>query len=214
MTPMTTDPSPAPARGATMLRGLALDVALPVGVYYLLHLLGAPDWPALLAASAVAAARVAWSAVRTRTLNPFASVMLVVYGIGFLLALVTGDPRTLLLRTSLITGAVGVVFLLTAIRGQRPLTLAAMQSFAPARAEAAEREYATAAAARRGHRISSAVWGIGLIAEALLRLPLVYLLPVSVAVGLTEGMAIVVLAGLAAWNVWYARRLRSRQPDG
>lgn len=57
------------------------------------------------------------------------------------------------------------------------------------------------------------MWGIGLIAEALLRLPLVYLLPVPVAVGLSEGMAIVVLAGLGVWNVWYARRLRGGPPE-
>lgn len=213
MSARTAGPAARAERGA-LLRGLGLDVALPVGAYYLLYSLGVGDWWALLAASAIAAARVAWSAVRTRTLNPFATVMLIVYGVGFLLAFVTGDARTLLLRTSLITGAVGAVFLVTAVRGRRPLTLAAMQSFAPARADAIEHEYATVPRARRGHRVSSAVWGVGLIGEALLRLPVVYLLPVPVAVGLSEVMAIVVLGGLAGWNIWYGRRMRAGSPAG
>lgn len=64
----------------SMLRGLALDVGLPVLAYYVLHLLGASDWAALLAGSGLAAARIGWSAVRAGQLNAFATVMLLVYG--------------------------------------------------------------------------------------------------------------------------------------
>jgi hypothetical protein len=199
-------PGPMP-----MLRGLAPDVGLPVVAYYALHLLGASDWVALPAGSAVAAFRIVWVALRRRTLNAFATVMLLVYGAGFLLALATGDPRTLLLKTSLVTGAVGVVFLVTAIRGRRPLTLAAMQSFAPAKAAQAQEQYDTDPQVRRGHRLSSLVWGVGLPAEALLRIPLVYLLPVDVAVGATEALLIAALVLLASWNGWYVRRARRRR---
>jgi hypothetical protein len=198
-----------PVNALTMLRGLAWDVGLPVAVYYALHLAGLNDWIALLGASGVAAARIVWVAVRHRKLNPFATVMLVVYGAGFALALATGDPRTLLLRSSLVTGVLGIVFLVTVFRG-RPLTLAALQSFQPAQADAAQAEYESDADVRRGHRISSTVWGVGLLAEALLRIPLVYLLPISVAVGLTEVLLIMTLVGLVAWNGWYVRRARAR----
>ncbi|MEV1292653.1 VC0807 family protein [Pseudonocardia sp. NPDC049635] len=191
-----------------MLRGLLLDVGLPVAGYYLLHLFGASDWLALLVASGLAATRVAWSALRNRTLNAFALIMLLVCGIGLTLALLTGDPRTLLLRTSFITAAVGVVFLVTAARGRRPLTLAATQSFDPARAAQAAHEYATSPAARRAHRLLSTVWGVGLLIEALARIPLVYLLPIPVAVGLTEALTVIVLVGIVGWTAWYSRRLR------
>ncbi|MFP5022607.1 VC0807 family protein [Pseudonocardia phyllosphaerae] len=199
-----------PAGPGMLLRGLALDVGLPVAVYYLLFLCGAPDPVSLLAASGVAAARVVWSAVRRRTLNAFATVMLIVYGAGFLLVFVSGDPRSLLLRTSLISAALGVVFLVTAIRGRRPLTLAAMQSFAPDKAAGAAREFESDPAVRHGHRVSSTVWGVGLLAEAALRVPMVYLLPIPVAVGATEALLVVTLVALAAWNVWYVRRARAR----
>jgi hypothetical protein len=205
----TTDHSEAPGPLA-MLRGLALDVGLPVVAYYVLHLLGASDWAALLAGSGVAAARIVWSAVRTRQFNAFATVMLLVYGVGFALAFATGDPRTLLLRSSLITAGVGAVFLVTAVRGRRPLTLAAMQSFAPAKAAEAQHEYDTDPDARRTHRLSSAVWGVGLIAEALVRIPLVYLLPIEIGVGATEGLFIGTFVALTVWNGWYVARARAR----
>ncbi|WP_433504693.1 hypothetical protein ACQP04_34905 [Pseudonocardia halophobica] len=100
MTTMATSPSaPAVPSPRVLLRGLAFDVGLPIATYYVLHLLGASDWPALLAASGVAAARIVRSAVRQRSFNAFATVMLLVHGGGVAPAFATGDPRTLLLRT-------------------------------------------------------------------------------------------------------------------
>ncbi|MCE3552615.1 hypothetical protein LWC33_14250 [Pseudonocardia sp. RS11V-5] len=212
MTAMAATPSsPEIPSPRVMVRGLVFDVGLPIAAYYALHLLGASDWVALLAASGIAALRILWSAVRQRRFNAFATVMLLVYGIGFALAFATGDPRTLLLRNSLITASVGIVFLVTAIRGRRPLTLAALESFAPAKAAAAAEAYATDARVRHGHRLSSTVWGVGLIAESIIRIPLVYQLPVDVSVGATEALWIAAFAGLMVWNGWYVRRAQKRR---
>ncbi len=194
-----------------MIRGLAWDVGLPVLTYYALHLLGATDWVALLAATGVAGIRIAWGALRHRTVNQFATVMLLVYGIGLVLALVTGDPRTLLLKSSLITGAVGMVFLVTALRGRRPLTLSALQSFAPDKADAFAEAYRTDPDVRHGFRLTSTVWGAGLLAEALLRIPLVYLLPVDIGVGASEALLVATFAILIVWNGWYMRRAARHQ---
>jgi hypothetical protein len=219
-----TAPTPAPIAGPepgsgaptplAMLRGLSLDVGLPVVAYYALHLLGATDWVALLAASAVAAARLVWCAVRDRALNAFATVMLLVYGVGLALVFTTDDPRALLLRTSFVTAAVGLVFLITAWDGRRPLTLAATQAFSPAAAAGADAHFAASAAVRRGHRISSAVWGAGLLADAVLRIPVVYLLPIDVAVGVSEALFVATMVGLAVWNGWYVRRSIARARRG
>lgn len=192
-----------------MLRALALDVGLPVVTYYVLHLLGVGDFGALVAAAGVAALRVVVSAIRHRSLNLFATVMLVVFGLGLVLALVSGDEHFFLLKNSIVTGAVGITFLATAF-GSRPLTLAAAESFSPKkRAQLAER-FRTDPHVRRGHRVSSTVWGAGLLAEALIRIPLVYLLPISVMVGLGEAMLFIAMGLLMAWNVWYVRRAEAR----
>jgi hypothetical protein len=190
----------------TMIRGLAWDVGLPVLTYYALHLLGATDWVALLAATAVAGLRIGWDAVRHRRLNQFAVVMLLIYGIGLALAFVTGDPRTLLLKSSLVTGAVGAVFLVTAIIGRRPLTLSALQSFQPAKAELFAERYRTDPDVRHGFRLTSTVWGVGLLAEALLRLPLVFLLPIDIGYGASEALFVATFVLLIGWTAWYMRR--------
>jgi hypothetical protein len=192
-----------------MLRGLAADVGLPLLGYYVLHFLGVADWPALLAATALAAVRIVWVAVRERSLNLFATVMLVVFGLGVVLALVSGDARFLLLKNSIVTGSVGLVFLVTTLWG-RPLSVAASESFQPDRREEIRREYDTNPYVRRGHKVSSTVWGAGLLLESLVRVPLIYLLPVSVMVGLGEALTVVVFAGLMAWTVWYRKQAAAR----
>jgi hypothetical protein len=196
-------------RPGALVRGLALDIGLPLAAYYGLHLLGVADWPALLAASGIAALRIAWDAARRRRLNPFATVMLVVFGIGLALSLVSGDARFLLLKDSITTGAVALVFLATSVRGT-PLTLAAMQSFAPHRAAALTAAYRRDPEVRRGVRRTSAVWGFGLLAEALVRVPLVFLLPVSVMVGLSTVLFVAAFACLITWNVWFVALARRR----
>ena len=196
-------------RPAAMIRGLALDIGLPLVAYYGLHLLGVGDLPALLAASSVAALRIGWDAARQRRLNLFATVMLVVFGVGLVLSLVSGDARFLLLKASITTGSIALVFLVTS-RWGTPLTLAAMQSFAPGRAAALTEAYRVDPAVRRGVRLTSAVWGAGLLSEALVRVPLAYLLPIDVMVGLSTLLFMAVLAGLISWNVWYVARARRR----
>ena len=188
----------------TLLRGLAWDVALPVATYYALHLLGASDWVALLASTLVAGLRVVWVAARQRALNPFATVMLLVFGIGLALTFVSGDPRFLLIKESFVTGAVGLTFLVTA-RGRRPMTLAAQQSWQPHRATELAAEYRAEPDVRRGHRFVSTVGGVGLLLEAALRVPLVYLLPPSVMVGVSSGMAVLAFGALILWTSRYMR---------
>ena len=198
-----------------MLRGLGWDVGLPVVTYYALHLLGASDWVALLASTLVAGVRIVWGAVRQRTLNPFATVMLLVFGIGLALTFVSGDPRFLLVKESFVTGAVGLTFLVTALRGRRPLTLAAQQSWTPAEADALGEEYRTDPDVRRAHRFVSTAWGVVLVVEAALRVPLVYLMSPSVMVGVSTAMAVVAFGGLSFWTIRYSSRARAleQQPD-
>ena len=125
-----------------MLRGLAWDVGLPLAAYYGLHALGA--------------------AVRDRRLNAFATMMLVVFGIGLILSFVSGDARFLLLKDSITTAVVGLTFLVTSLRGT-PLTLAAAQGFRPADRERIAEQYRAEPVVRRAYQVSSRVWGIGLL---------------------------------------------------
>ena len=188
---------------APMLRSMAWDLGLPLVTYYGLHAAGADDTTALLAGTAGAAVRVAWVAVRSRMLSPFSVVMGAVFGVGLLFTLLTGDPRFMLVKHSAMAAVVGVTFLVTGLRGRRPLTLAAQQSFQPSRARELADEYAADARVRHGHRVASLVWGGGLLTEALVRVVLVYLLPVDVMVGVSTGLTVLTFAVLIGWNARY-----------
>jgi hypothetical protein len=125
--------------------------------------------------------------------------------------LVSGDPRFLLLKSSIVTGTVGLTFLLTSRRG-RPLTLAATQSFNPARSAELSEKYRTDPHVQHLYKFSSAIWGLGLLLEAAVRVPLVYQLPISVMVGVSEAMMVATFASLITWTVWYIRRAKAHRP--
>jgi hypothetical protein len=56
---------------------------------------------------------------------------------------------------------------------------------------------------RHGHRVASLVWGGGLLAEALVRIVLVYSLPIDVMVGLSTALTVVTFAALIGWTGRY-----------
>ena len=197
---------------AAMLRSMAWDLGLPLVTYYGLHAAGADDTTALLAGTAGAAVRVGWVAVRSRMLSPFSMVMGAVFGVGLLFTLLTGDPRFMLVKHSAMAAVVGVAFLVTAFGGHRPLTLAAQQSFQPAKARELADEYAADPHVRHGHRVASTVWGAGLLAEAVVRVVLVYLLPVDVMVGVSTGLTVVTFGVLIAWTARRMAGAASRVP--
>jgi hypothetical protein len=208
----TTDDAATPSQGtgvATVFSGLAWDVGAPLVGYYALHLLGASDWVALLVATLAAGVRLVWVALRSRQVTWFAAVMLVVFGLGLALAFVGGDPRFLLLKDSFGTGLVGLVFLASVVAG-KPLTLSAFQTWQPHRAREMDEHYRTIPLVRRSFKLSSVVWGVGLLIEAAVRVPLIYALPVDVMVGVSTAMMVTAIVGLAAWNAAYGARTARR----
>ncbi|AEV89254.1 hypothetical protein ACWT_8245 [Actinoplanes sp. SE50] len=186
-----------------MIRSMAADLGLPLVGYYGLHALGADDTTALLAGTVAAAVRIGWVAIRSRSLSPFSILMGSVFGIGLVFTLVTGDPRFMLIKHSIMSAVIGMVFLATALWGRKPLTLSAQQSFMPAKAAELAEQFKTSAAVRRGHRTASTVWGAGLLVEAAVRAVLVFLLPVDVMVGLSTALTVVTFTVLLGWNARY-----------
>ena len=186
--------------------GLLWDAGIPVVGFYSLHLLGATDWVALLAATLLAGARVFWVALRSRRITWFAAMMMLVFGVGLGLAFVVGDPRLMLAKNSVGAAVIGGLFL-ASLATERPMTLIAFQTWRPNEADALRRSYQNDPAVRRVFRRAARVWGIGMILEALLRLPLIYLVPLSVAVGASTAFMVAVIGCLAAWTAVVTSRL-------
>jgi hypothetical protein len=185
---------------------LVKDVVPPIAVYYVLHLLGANDWVALLGGVVVSGVLMVLEAVRARRLDVFSGFMMAMFGAGLAASFVTGDPRFVVMKSSLVTGVIGMAFLVSCLVG-KPLTyLAHRKSIGgdPEAVAALETAYRTVPRTRRVMRAVSVVWGAGLLAEAVLRVVLAYQLPVSTMVGLstvlligTIGLLLVITAQVA-----------------
>lgn len=145
------------------LAPLIVDVAVPIGAYYLLKDgLGASTLMALGLSSVVPAVRTGWSVVKERAVNGLAALILVVNVVGLLLSLVAGDPRLMLAKDSGVSSVIGIGILVSVALG-RPMMTAGMKPWLVK--GIAEREAAWArlqdgsADFRRAERRFSVVWG-------------------------------------------------------
>ncbi|MER6188045.1 VC0807 family protein [Streptomyces sp. NPDC001652] len=178
---------------------LIVDVAVPVGSYYLFKdAFGMSTFAALAWSSAVPAVRTVWSVARERTVNGLAALILVVNAVSLLLGLLSGDARLMLAKDSGVSSIIGVGILVSVALG-RPMMTAGFKPFlvrGDSAREAAWRRLADgtaegSAAFLRAERVFSVVWGVVLLAECVARVVGAYTLPVDTMVWLGS----VILAG-------------------
>ncbi|MET7569452.1 VC0807 family protein [Streptomyces sp. NPDC005492] len=167
---------------------LLIDVAVPIGSYYLLKSgFGMSTVAALGWSSVVPAVRTVWGVVAERTINAFAALILFVNVVGLLLSLVAGDPRLMLAKDSGVSSVVGIGVLVSVAMG-RPMMTAGMKPFLvkgdPEREAAFERLLGGSAAFQRAERRFSLVWGVALLGECVARVVGAYTLPVDTMVWL------------------------------
>ncbi|MFF0789849.1 VC0807 family protein [Streptomyces spiralis] len=170
------------------LAPLLVDVAVPVGGYYLLKdAFGMSTLAALGWSSVVPALRTVWSAVRERRFNALAALILFVDVVGLLLSLVAGDPRLMLAKDSGVSSAIGIGILVSVALG-RPMMTEGMKPWllkGDAEREVAwGRLVAGSAEFRRAEKVFSVVWGVVLLGECVVRVVGAYTLPVDTMVWL------------------------------
>ena len=190
------------------LRGLAIDVGAPLGTYYLLHgALGVSLWLALALSSIGPAIRAVTGLRAPGGANMLAMLMLAVNIAGIGISFLTGDPRAMIAKDSIVSSVIALA-ILGSVLARRPLMSAGLKPFLTKgradRAAAWDRLAASSARFRRLELLFSAIWGVALLAECAARLAGAYTLPVSTMVWLgtagtlgSVGLAIMV-SGVAA----------------
>ncbi|MEV6942218.1 VC0807 family protein [Streptomyces sp. NPDC051172] len=182
------------------LRPLIVDVAVPLGSYYLFKdAFGMSTFAALAWSSVVPAVRTVWSVVKERRTNGLAGLILVVNVVSLLLSFVSGDPRLMLAKDSAVSSTVGIGILVSVALG-RPMMTAGMKPFlvkGDPKKEAAWQRLASGRAAAsadflRKERTFSVIWGVALLTECVARVVGAYTVPVETMVWLGG----VVLAGV------------------
>ncbi|MEU6012532.1 VC0807 family protein [Streptomyces sp. NPDC047515] len=166
---------------------LLVDVGVPLVSYYALKAAGTGTFAALAWSSVLPAVRTAWGVVRKRRLNGPAALMVTVNTVGLLTSLVVGDPRLMLAKDSGVSSIIGIVVLVTALKGQ-PMMSAGMRPWLvkgdAAKDAAWQRLSVESAAFRRAEVRFSAVWGAALLGECVVRTVGAYTVPVDTMVWL------------------------------
>lgn len=179
---MTNDNAPA-----TLAKTLGIEIAVPLGVYYGLHSLGASDFTALALSGVFPLARTLLQFAKHRTINGLALVVLVTNVAGMLLTFVSGDARMMLAKDSIGSGFIGLVVLISAFTAQ-PIMTKALRPFlthGKADHEAAWERLHDNARFATVLRRSSFIWGVGFMVESAARVVGAFTLPVSTMVWLS-----------------------------
>ena len=198
----------ARAQTVRTLRELAIDLGIPLGSYYLLRDgLGESLWLSLAVSSISPAIRSVYGMAVKRELNLLAMLMLFVNLAGIGVSFLTGDPRAMIAKDSIVSSIIGFA-MLGSVAWRRPIMTPGLRLFltkGTARREGAyQRLQARSATFRRLDGLYTVVWGVALLAECTARLIGAYTLPVTTMVWLggvltmgAIGLAIVV-GGVAA----------------
>jgi hypothetical protein len=192
---------------------LAIDLVVPMMVLYGLRAAGTSMWQALVASSIVPVLVVGVRFARSRMVDYSALFVLVLMVFGIGLSLLTGNPRTLLIRDSWIWMLVGVagVWLLASVVYGRPALMVMFRSFVltkvgPEGLRRWEARWDGDAGFRRGLRTLTAVWGVATVLNAVLHVIGAFVLPLDVAPLVLNAIWPVIAVPLCAFHLVYTKR--------
>lgn len=179
---------------------LVLDVALPIGLYYLLSDEGVADAPALILSGLIPGVRALVSLITTGNADYVAVMMVAQFALALILLAFTGSPRFLLLKESFGTALLGL-WCLGGAWSARPMTFYTARPMVtkgrPDALRSWERLANTSTTFRSIQRRLALVWGVGLLVEAAIHVLIVAHYPVHTAAGLVNIPGIVMLVGLS-----------------
>nr|WP_246327153.1 VC0807 family protein [Burkholderia guangdongensis] len=195
-----------------MIVEIAVNLLLP----WLAYRLARPHYGDAGALYASAIPPLAWSIVefaRRRRADALSLLVLLGIALSIVAMALGGGPRMLLMRESLVSGAIGAMFLVS-LAFSRPLifylaraTIAREEAQGSARFEAAWDERAEL---RRSLRVMTLAWGGGLTSEMLLRCWMVWHWSVERVLVVSPIVSYTIYGGLMGWTFWYRGRLRAR----
>jgi hypothetical protein len=181
----------------------------PFVAYGIAHALGAHGVWALTAAGLMAGVGMAVNTLRKKGLDAVGLLVLLEIVVSIALTLFVRDERLMLIRPSFYTALASVYLTVSACSG-RPLSYAGSRRMAakggPARIAAYERAWKNSAAFRRTHTFVTLGFAAGLAADSILRVVLVYTLPVDRAAWLSNVPHVTAIVLMIAVSALAGRR--------
>lgn len=187
-----------------------INVGLPLGIYRAL-VPQSGEANALLLSSIPPLIWSGWDLVRFRRVDALSLLIVLGIFLSLVAMAIGGNPRFLLLRESLVTGLIGLVFLASTLRA-KPLLFYLARSMAAKESPAALQAFEAAwpkPRLVRFMRLTTWAWGLGLVSEALLRCWLAWTWPIERFLAIVPFIGYGTYFTLMGWTMWYARRLRA-----
>ena len=210
------DPILGALKPRTLGPQLAAGGVAPFLVYQLAHHQGIRDAPSLALATVVPAMWVIGNFAWRRRVEVIPGIALFGIVIG-LIAVVAfhGNELALKMRESLISGALGLTFLISLAVSERPFIYHLGKAMASSGGEGARADFETLwgeERARRVVRVLTLLWGAGLFGEAVLRAILALTVPTGTFLAMAPVIGWVIIGSLMWFTVTYIRNSR-RQAD-
>lgn len=214
----TVDGAESHALGALRLRTLGPQIltggVAPFVVYEIGRHYGLADSIALALSAVPPALSVLGSWAWRRRLDPIGAVALISIVAGLVaMAFLNGNEVLFKMRDSVITGAFGLVCLVTLVAPVKPAMFVMGRALTGDADKDKVGEFDALweePRARRVFTVLTAVWGVGLVAEAAARAALIYVLSTGVFLAVTPVVFWVVLGSLIYFTVTYVRASRRR----
>ncbi len=213
------DPEMSPeedARRSRMLRGFLWNALIDGLGSYLIYFLvrrHGTEFHALAWSMLPPALNNMWTLARKRHLDTFGVIVIAGLAAGLGLVLLGGSPRLLLVRDSLITGVLGLVFL-ASLLFPRPLLFHALRQMSAATDPASGAEWDARyqeSPSHLGLPLMTGVWGVVLLGEAALRTVAALTLPIPVFMAVWPFVNLGMYAATSFWTFTYGRRIQDRE---
>jgi hypothetical protein len=202
-------PTPAPPRLGGQLAELVFDIGAPIALYYILHAAGLSNLLALTISAVVPVVSVSIKFAFKRRIDTVAIVVLATIALAVCLAITVHSPRLVLAREGFITGLWGAWFIAT-LWTRRPAAFTFARPLMEGRRLLGNRSWdglwETSPDFRRIWKVSTVIWAVALLADAVVRVVMSFTLPVDVVPGLGGALwPVTFLVIQVVTNIYYNR---------
>ncbi|MFG2197159.1 VC0807 family protein [Streptomyces sp. NPDC048639] len=200
--------APPSDSGPPLLLTLVVDLGIPIGLYYGLTAAGVSDVLALTAGAVVPAVATLVRFAKTRRLDVLGVFVTTMLVLSIIVSVTGGSARMLLVRDGWLTGVAGLGFLVS-LRGRRPLAFGFSRRLLERRTTDSrtwDELWDQVPHFRRIWRVTTVIWGIGLLVDSGIRTLMAYALPVHVVPALNGAQyGVFTLVMLVIVNIYHAR---------
>ncbi|WP_341806408.1 VC0807 family protein [Paenibacillus castaneae] len=168
-----------------------------------------PSLPALIIATLAPLLENIFLLLKRKTFDIFGLMMLGSIVLSIALASMGGDEKLVLLRESFVTVAIGCCFIVSLFL-RRPLIYHLSKRFLTGMSAEQLEERWEVPYFRFGFRLITLVWGVLLLAEAAVRVVLVYQISVELFLVISSSMLYGTIGCAAIWTMGYRRYARKK----